>query len=407
MTRPLFTGSALERVRACPASAALPVVRSTSDAAERGTAIHAFLAGVLAVGRDAAIDQVPVEWRAACEAIPLAQLPHVNPDGYIAEVAFAYNVETGQARELGRALSREQAIALYATLGPDEVSCTLDVLALTADGEGVFHADAKTGRRRVTSAARNAQLLLGALAACRAYEKTRAEVAIIYVREDDDPFFDRATLEEWDLDGFAASLRAVAASVRHTRELVAQGLQPDAFEGDWCRYCPSFTACPAKVALIRSIAASPATLREEMTGALHPARAAEVYRRWQVMKAAIDRVGNELYAYAAATPGGIDLGDGVVFGPKRRVVRELDGAVVHKVMTDMHGRDIADRAVKYEATFEGIKDALRKVLQDTPGAKLTHLEAAVVAMVDQAGGLEKVVSAPVKEFRPKKEESAA
>lgn len=407
MTRPLFTGSSAERALACPASEALARVEEESGApALRGSAGHAFLATARTIGREDALAATPPEWRPLCEAIDLDALPQTDPAGYVAEVAFAFNVVTGDARELGRNLSRDQAVALYAQLGPDEVPCTVDAVGLTADGEGVSVLDWKFGHLRVTPAERNAQLLLGAVCAARTYKRERASVAIVYMHEDRDPFFDSATLEMWDLDGGAARLAAGAAAVRYARQLVDAGHELDVFEGPWCRYCKAWKACRAKTGLMREIAAAPVTLRENLIGALHPATAAEVYRKWQVMKNAIDRVGNELYAYAGATPGGIDLGDGVVFAPKKHTVRKLDGAVVHKVMTDLHGRDIADRAVTLDATFEGIKTALRKVAQDT-GAKLTHLESAVVAKVDEERGLEKVVSAPVKEFRPKKEKGEA
>src|SRR5690606_33417344 len=99
---PVITASKIERVAACPGSEALPHAESTSAAAERGSAGHAFLAAAGKLGREAALEQVPEEHRALCEAIDLDRLPV----DLLAEPAYAWDPVTGKARFLGANIGR-------------------------------------------------------------------------------------------------------------------------------------------------------------------------------------------------------------------------------------------------------------------------------------------------------------
>jgi len=404
MSRPLFSGSTLERVRMCSGSQVLPHARDTSPAAERGSAIHAYLAGVLALGREAALLLVPPEWRAACEAIPLDALPHVNPAGYVAEVAFAYDVDAGTSRELGRDLTRAQAEQLYATLGESEVPVTIDVGALTADGEGVVVADAKTGRGPVVPAARNAQLLLGALPGTRAGGRDRAVVMSIRLRDEGRPWFDGFALDEIDLAAGAAELRKVAARVRAARAEVAAGRRPDVALGEHCKYCPARASCDAQTGLLRQLMQAPAGWREDFGGELTPARAAAAYRLWRLVDEVVKRAGGQLFAYATEHP--IDLGDGLVFGPTQTKRESVDGAVARAVLTERFGADVAHAALSYETSKAAIKEALRAEAQKT-GTPLAQLEREALELIRHAGGVDTKVSATTKEHRPKKAKEAA
>jgi hypothetical protein len=398
VSRPVFTGSSAERALECPASAALPRVDDLegSDEAARGTVLHQYLATVGQLGVDGALANIEARWHEACQRIDLTRIPQIDPASYAAEVAFAYHVEAGESRELGRGLTREQAVALYAAeLRPGEVPLTVDVVGLAADR--VFCGDFKTGRRRVARASVNPQLLLGALAATRAWGVSSASLAVIYIREDDEHFVDQAEVDEFDLAAFAERLRVGAAAVMHARQLVAEGQDVDVYEGKHCTYCPAFKRCPAKVALVHAVTSAPATYREDARDMLTPARAAEAVRRVKLARQTLHLVQVELEAYAAEV-GGIDMGDGVTFGPRRSVREGVDGLTTHRVLEQLHGRDIADRAVTLESTKAGIKDALRKVAQDT-GSKITHLERDALAAIAKAGGVHDKVTTKVDEHR--------
>lgn len=410
--RTFFTGSSYERARACPTSEALPHAKSTNPDAERGHAIHEFLHCVhkaralgnsTEVARYYALSKMPESvWREACEAIDLDALPTIDGAGYAAEVALAYDVELGTARELGRGLDRA-----YGLLRPTEIPLTADTLALSADGEGVFVSDYKSGARidRVTPAARNPQLLLGALAASRAYGRTSASVAIIHIDENGEPWFDRATFDEWTLDAFASEVRRVAHEVQHARDLIASGIMPDTNAGSHCRYCPAYVYCPEKIALAREMATAPLTLRENVSQALTPEMAGKAYHLVQRAKEVVNRAADALYAYAQEH-GPIDIGNGLLYGPKLSQRESVDGTIARKVISELHGTEIADAACEWDASKASIKRAMRIVATRT-GAKISHLEQAALDAIGAAGGIDTKVSAPCKEYPAPKEPAHA
>lgn len=386
--RPYFTGSTLERVRICPASEALPGVRMDTDGAQRGKAIHEYLATVGTLGKDEALARVDEEFRAACALIELDRLPQIDARGYAAEVAFALDVELGTAHELGRNLNRR-----YPTLRPSEVPLTVDSIALCADGEGIGVWDYKTGRAYVPPAIRNAQLALGALAGCRAYGRTYAHVGIVYVRDDGTSWVDRATLDEWALDEFAASLRKVAEDVQEARGLWDHGFIPTVTSGPHCTYCPAKAHCPAHTAMIRA-ASNPDELRMEFHRALTPERARSAYTNWKMLKEIVQRFGDELDSYARAHP--IDLGDGRFYGPRLSTRESVDGTIAYEVLSHLYGAKVADDACSLSTTKKAISEAIKASL--IPGEKLAPIERRALEEIRKAGGISTTGSDYCKEY---------
>lgn len=384
MTAPLATGSGLERLMLCDGPAYLPHVESTSDDADRGRAIHAFLETASASGRDVALDLSPEELRPALEALDLSRLP-VDPARYAAEVAFALDPFTGAARELGRGIGRRYEVT------DTEIAGTADVTALL-DADGVFIADWKAGWSRRTPARENPQLRFYALAAARAYGRSEATVQIVRIMEDGATWTDEARFDAFDLDSFATDLRALAERVQALRSGTAK---PRVAEGPQCKWCPAFNACPAKTALLRA-----AALAAPDPAELTPDVAREAYRRLKLYKEAVARAEEILREYARNTP--IPLDGGVQYGVRVDKTKSLDGAVAASVLRDLLG-DAAAEAITVEVTQAGIKRALAKWLKAHPEANETQKAALerVLGEVQRRGGL-KVVEAPkLVEFSPK------
>lgn len=411
----LATGSELQRLAVCIGGArgVLPRVIEVepSDAAARGTAIHAFLATVGTLGREEALARVPEEWRSACEVIDLDQLPQIDPKEYAHELAFAFDLNTAKGRVLGTVgdgppyLTREQA---YASLGMNELGCTLDICALTTDGRGVFIADIKTGRKAVASAARNLQLMLGAIAMSRAFDRAEATVAIIYTHDDGTSWFDRATFDAMDMDAIEVDLCALADRIHDGRELVAAGGRPELVLGQHCNFCPSKRGCPGRVETLAAITADPAAEKRTVRELLTPERAAIAYRRIKVAKQLITDAETELYFFAQSHP--IDLGDGVVYGvaPGRKTTL-LDGKVTHRVLEEAYGRAVADEACTLEAGVGAVEKALVRVRQErakeTPPGMKPPAQAAItreaMERLRNAGAVRVSYGEPKpKEFRP-------
>ena len=100
----MITGSALERIELCPASAVLPQADTVTDAATRGSEIHAFVANVADKGYERALESAGDELESACRGLDLDALPPL--DRMTPEVAYAYDPATGAARALGSNIDR-------------------------------------------------------------------------------------------------------------------------------------------------------------------------------------------------------------------------------------------------------------------------------------------------------------
>lgn len=390
----LPSGSNWNRLAVCPAAGALPSVDEPRNPyAHRGNSLHAFLADAGNLDRDKALERVPEEHRAAAEVIDLSALPPSAQEGFAAEIALAIDVRQGTARELGRGLERK-----YPGLGPDELPLTLDVLGLSKDGESVLVLDYKTGHKAVPSPRLNWQLRLGALAACLAYRRTRAMIAVVYVHEDGSAWFDKADLDAMDLALFTEELRGAVAKVKAARAQVALGQTPNVSPGEHCRYCAAFANCPANGAIIRRLAADPERTLKDVTVLLTPETAAVAYQRLKVIEAAVKHAGAALYAYARENP--IPLPDGAVLGPVESSRESVDGEVARQILKKLHGADVADAACEWSTSKKAIRTAIRPVAEKT-GKALAEIEKTALEEIRKAGGVTKTSSVTIKEHMPK------
>jgi hypothetical protein len=370
MTRRLPTASALERAARCPGSCSLPVVREESVYSARGTALHAFLADVATVGRDAALARVPDQFRAACDAIDLDALPPLSPEACAAEVALAYDPDMDWGRELGRCIDRTDA---YGRLLAGELGGTADLVALTDDA--VTIADYKTGHGSQTPARHNWQLRALALYASRTYERPRAIVALIHLHEDGSSRFDRADFDAIELDEIRDEIRAVVAAV--------QAPEPAFARGPWCRHCGGFDACPAQHALLGQVMRDPEPVAQEAHVALQggPGGERRAYELWQALQVLTARVGERIAARASYRA--LDLGGGRFYGraPGRETV--ADAELVQRVLGEHYGAEVADAAVIVETALKATKAQIQKALKVLP--KTRREEA--IARLRAAGAL--------------------
>jgi hypothetical protein len=344
----LPTASALQRVSRCPGSLRLPVVQEETEPAARGTAIHAFLAAAKDAGRDAALDSVADEHRAACEAIDPALVAMLDPVTMAAEVAYAYSLGADMARELGRGLSREQA---YAGAQPGELVGTADLVWL--EGDCVVVLDYKSGRGPVAPAAMNWQLRALALYATTAYNVARARVGIVVARPGEEARFDQAELDALDLSDVRDQLDGLIRRARDPQAPLAIG--------DHCKLCPSFDLCPAQHELLRVAVAAPEKLEGEFTAALSNGGRAHAYEVWDNLKRLTARLGDRLGAVASYQP--IDLGDGRRYGITPGAEKVADPALVRSVLAEVVCLEAAEAAVTKVEELTTTKAAIDKALR--------------------------------------------
>ena len=389
------TASSLERAGRCLGSAILPRVDEITDAASRGIAIHAFLARVAEVGREEALDEVAEEFRLVCTAVDLDVLP-TSAMEVIAELALAYDPETGTARELGRNIGRR-----YPPVHPREFVGTADVVTLSSTE--VFVADFKTGHGLIAPAKENPQLRFLGLAAARVFHRRHLRVAIIKLTEDGTPFFDSAEYDAIELDAIEEELRDLARRVDQAKDLLAIGEAPPVTVGIHCRRCPSLVHCPGQTALVRKLACQPDAVGEEIMAALTPELASTAWARLKVAEEILRRVREALYAYARDC--GIHLASGVVVGEVETQRRQLDGKIAFEVLERLHGPAVARAAVELDASQASIERALRGVAEVT-GERLAKLKRQVMAELEQAGAVSIRTSRTIREHIPAREGGA-
>lgn len=369
----LPTASALERAASCPGGLRLPVYREDTVHSTWGTVAHAYLANVVAAGRDTALERVPEEHRAACAVIDLDALPSLDPEGCAAEVAYGYAFEMDIGRELGRGMSREES---YARLEADELGGTADLVAITDDAAVIV--DWKTGHGAITPAARNWQMRALALFACRTYERDRAVVQLV------NPITgwrDTAEFDALDLEQIRDEIIGVVAAVRAPTPPLARG--------PWCTHCASFDACPAQWDLIRA-AANPNGVMHLAEVALDNGAAAEAYRVWKELNLLTKKLGARLGAVASVRP--IDLGNGMRYGLARGDERVADPAVVRRVLTEVLSLEAAATAVKEETALEATKASITAAMKGLKKAQREQVWEALRA----AGALK--ANETIKEF---------
>ena len=362
----------------CPASAALPASTTESEAASRGTAIHAFLADYAATpgdrnaAREVALARTQPEYHDACAAIDLAALPPLDPASVLPEVALAFDLESIEGRVLSVNGSRD-----YSKATSTEVVGTADVLAVGGDALVVL--DYKTGYSSQPAACDSWQLRFLALAGCRAYGLKRAVVALVYLRDDLPPAFDRAEFTADDLARFESKLSAAMRAVLEARWEVRAGRVPTTHRGAWCRYCPALATCPAQNAALMAVAQDPGSLAalEAKAAALPKAIAAlsetDLALAWERLEVLIPALeAAKSAAKARILQGQVRRADGMVLRAMEQSRDSVVGTLAAQVLTEVCGPEVAAKAVTYEASTT--KAAIKKAV---PKEKLALVEEAM------------------------------
>jgi len=308
-----LSASNLWRREACPASAHLPRTSRIHADALAGTEEH-------------------------------ARLEDETPAGERSEVAFVFNAETGEAREIGEKLGRNYP----ASLGPEWIPGTTDLLRV--EENRVVVTDHKTGHGyMVASAKSNLQLAHYALAAATVYGKSAARIEIR--REGAPP--DIADLDVLDLAAARERIRSVWRRVLKSSEG-----EPRVVEGDQCWRCEAFSRCPAKVNLALSLASGEAT-KDLPTLELTPPAVAVGWMKLQAIKKVLSEVERVYRGFASSVD--VALPNGKVLGEVTRSREELDARVVRQTLRELHGEEVADAAVEYDTSKAAIERALKPI----------------------------------------------
>lgn len=399
--RLLCTGSKLELAEQCVGSAVFDGVETTSEAADLGSAKHAFHYDVLTLGRAAALKRAPEHYRPMLERFNIEALPAGQPGSWAGEVAFALNIETGEARELGRNIGRTY---IEHGAGPDDLVGSIDIVGMAADLAALI-IDLKTGWTRVSRAKGNLQLLLAAVCAVKLYGAELARGAILYANEDGQPWWDHAAWDLVDLAEAEMRLTDLGRSIRVSRKLFIDGdpttgeiIKPRLVAGDHCKWCPAINTCPAQGALVRRFIASPKETEEDFKkGLADNDVAAYAYRRLIAGKASIERALSAVYARAAHSP--ILLANGKVLGKRTTEKEYLVAEKVHAAVTELYDLDAAGVAVEMKATKASI-NRMARAQKESAGGTIREHEKAVLDVLRARDGVRVKTTESIDEYEP-------
>ncbi len=392
------TGSSIERLIQCASSIALPHLHYETAYSERGKAVHSFLEVHGSVGRVSALETVPHEWRAACEALDLTGVEHLL--SLTAEIAIAYDVETDTARELGRGQGR-----VYHDVKETEIPCTLDVVGVReVDGRRIgIVVDWKSGwATRKKKIATDWQMRFAAIAAMRLFDLDEVEVQLINLSEDGRPYVQKRTYHAFDVARAVAEVRAFYGRAVEVRELHAENRLPEKYEiGEWCDQCPARASCPAQRALISGLLDRPITSRP--IAELPDAEVAELRGKLQRLKKAVYAALEEIDNLVLAPGRGPLFLEKTAEGKLRflaSVVKEgnefVDGPVTFAVVKELLGEEYATIAAPPDASKKGISLAVREakkkgLVHAREGEKTVEK---ILAEVRKRGGTKRKAAAP-------------
>lgn len=371
-----ITFSALPRAFACRLSTVLPRVDQPSEDARAGTVRHRFFQVIseqLQAGKDLdtaraiALEEAPEDQRQGLEAIPVETL---GLSDTAAEVAVAFDVATGEARELGRGIERRYAEAAEAQGQPlreTELVGTLDRLGFI--GASTLRVCDFKGRSHRRLPSEDAQLLAGALAASRIYGRPNVELEIARVI-DGEVYATREQIDILEVDTFETRVAALRTRIEQDRAAFVAGDVPEAEVSDHCSFCPSMRYCPAQFALARAV------LGEDSDEIRAIVKVGKAYMTPQIavqLHGQIDRAEKILEIlkearreFARASP--YQLPDGRWYGvpPESKEREILPGPAAAEVLGELFGAEAARAGTKVEVTLGGVEAAAREFLKAQP-----------------------------------------
>lgn len=350
---------------ACPGSHRLPQSPYQTEHAEAGTDRHADMESAADIGDET---KLPPEVQALIR----------TGDMLATECAFAYDVSTGAARELGHIKKRA-----YQNLAPFEIPGTTDLLI--RGSRRMVIVDYK-GFEEVTGADENAQTLTYALMVARTYGLDEVTVAIVYLASPRRPSI--ATIGALDLDVHAERLAQLVVDVAAPEAPLVTGPQ--------CRYCHAFLSCPRQQEIKARFSTDLVHLEAEQMIPFQndddASEAAEILARLKLFTA---RLSAALYARAKERP--IPLRNGRMLGEVQKLgKREIDADAAYKAIRARYGQEVADASVQRKVAQKWIEDALKAAGVAQPG----KAKDALVKELEKAGAVIRETKTVIEEFDP-------
>lgn len=299
----------------CPARLALPQCRTTSEAADRGTALHAFarIVGKNPAARAQALLDIADDYRATAEGMDIAAaLADIEPIGF--ELAYALDVKKRSVRYIGENIERDYNAALIAKglppLGRYEVPFTMDVVGHIRSGacKGVpVELDWKSGQY-LGDPSEQWQRKICASGLIFLYDVPEAISRLGYIWQDGSIHPDGCPFTMLDAEDFCDTVVKAIDAVWEARLLFANGIMPTVNPSDDnCKYCNAIASCPHYTNFAKAMLGKLQAIENgPELGALSPS---ELIKVWDELKQAEKIVEHQLKALKALRANGVQIED--------------------------------------------------------------------------------------------------
>jgi hypothetical protein len=342
------SGSVMGRVIACPASAVLPHQDKSSAAAERGSAIHAYLRDAMVLGKEQALEKVAPDLLGECDAIDLDAIDEVLGGGapvgaqLFFEPALVYDTANDTARVIGENIGRN-----YGELKPTEIPMSLDVLRVLETR--IIIIDYKTGVTAMTPE----QSFTQAVGAARAFDKSEVTVYAMYLQNDGSWRWTRTDYNAFDLDAHADEIRNANLAVQRQQAKYDAGQTVDVNTGDHCKWCPAQLACPSVTALVPMLSKELGAPNE--TQLIAPERLGVLYAQAEQLEKTMQAFRERVEAIAKVSP--IPLPNGGTLKEVQTKRESIDAEIAAPILAALGLSD----AVKPSTTKSAIEAAIKRL----------------------------------------------
>ena len=316
---------------ACPAREAFPHAKDTSEAADRGNALHEFarVCTVNPAAREAALADVPEEWRVTAKGMNL-ELALDGLEVIGCERAYALNVKTRTTRFIGTNIGRD-----YGALEPYEIPFTIDVEARTMGSP--VELDYKSGQY-IGPVKDHWQRRVCATGLMFFYDAPTAISRVAYIWENGSIHPDGHEFSMIDAEDFCDVLVRAVDAVAAAKAEFAAGRMPTVYPSDdACKYCPAMTSCPYMTNFARSMLS---TLKAIETGpdliALTGEQLGAVWEQLKIAEKIVELQLTALKKIAVESP--IPVGELYVVRPKTMSKTSFDAAAARGLITTLLGR---------------------------------------------------------------------
>lgn len=304
--------SSLDRAAECPPSCVYPKASTSGEAADNGVDCHEFIQTCAEAGRAAALELAPPTQLGWLERIDVAKIWDGLADIRVERV-YALDVVGQLASELEKRDDNKYDRPDTEFLG------RCDYVAVAADGTPVA-GDHKTGVDMGPPSSRWQMRFFAIVLWLMNDRPAFVEIRFDYIAEDGSVKIVAERVGVMDIEQWLGELAGLRGRLLAAKAVIEAGGVPNVRSGDWCKFCPTFHQCPAKLQFVRQVLPQ-LTAAAELADMMSPTELGVAWSQYTAFKQLVERIGTVIEE-AVERPeyvSGLPLPNGNTLRPMRRV----------------------------------------------------------------------------------------